>query len=135
MTPGKVLGRSTSDNQQIETFDDNPMMNSIIYDVEFPDGVVKEYPANFIAENIYQNVDINRSEELSLYCIIDHSKSEDDVSKDDRYVITKNGNRRLRRNNIVWEVLVRWKNRTNQWGSLSIMKYNCPVQMAEYAQA
>ena len=34
------------------TYDNNPYLNSIIYYVEFPDGQVKEFTANIIAENM-----------------------------------------------------------------------------------
>jgi len=29
---------------------DNPLLNTLIYDVEFPDGNIKKYAANIIAE-------------------------------------------------------------------------------------
>ena len=38
-------------------FNENPILNSIIYDVEFPDGTIREYAANIIAENIYSSLD------------------------------------------------------------------------------
>ena len=51
----KVIRRSKSaDGKEVEIHDDNPMRNTIVYDVEFPDGTVKEYSgANVIAENLY----------------------------------------------------------------------------------
>ena len=33
------------------------MMNSMIYGVDFPDGQVKDYAVNFIAENMLSQVD------------------------------------------------------------------------------
>ena len=54
----KVVGRSKGqDGHNIGTYDENPILNSVIYDVEFPDGVVKQYAANVIAENILSQVD------------------------------------------------------------------------------
>ena len=38
-------------------YDDNPALKSIIYNVEFPDGTIKEYAANVIAENMLSQVD------------------------------------------------------------------------------
>jgi hypothetical protein len=32
-------------------------MNSIVYEVEFPDGELREYAANILAENILSQVD------------------------------------------------------------------------------
>ena len=39
------------------SYNENPLLNSIIYDVEFPDGQIKEYAANVIAQNMYSQVD------------------------------------------------------------------------------
>ena len=110
-------------------------MNSIIYDVAFPDGTVKEYAANVIAENIYRSVDINGIEQLSLDCILDHHKGEKAIPKSDGYLITKKGKRRMRKITIGWKILVRWKNKLEQWVDLRLIKDNYLVQMAEYAMA
>ena len=55
---GKVVQRTIGpDGQVTGTYDNNPFLNSIIYDVEFPDGQVKEYAANIIGENMLTQVD------------------------------------------------------------------------------
>ena len=38
-------------------YDPNPLLNSVIYDVEFPDREIKQYSANIIAQNMYEQVD------------------------------------------------------------------------------
>ena len=49
MVTGKVIQRTIGpDGQVTGTNDSNPYLNSIIYDVEFPDGQVKEYAANMV---------------------------------------------------------------------------------------
>ena len=58
LVKGKVIGRSVEpDGTIIGSYDDNPMLNSFLYDVEFPDGQVKEYSANMLAENMLTRVD------------------------------------------------------------------------------
>ena len=58
MVNGKVIQRTIEpDGQVTGTYDNNPFLNSIIYDVEFPDGQVKEYAANIISENMLRQVD------------------------------------------------------------------------------
>ena len=53
-----VTGRSIGpDGMTTGTWDESPVINSIVYDVEFPDGEVKEYAANIIAENMLSQVD------------------------------------------------------------------------------
>jgi hypothetical protein len=55
---GKVKRRSINDNgKTIGTYSDNPIMNSIVYEVQLPDGELKEYVANILAENMLSQVD------------------------------------------------------------------------------
>ena len=55
---GKVVQRATGpDGKVTGTYDDNPILNTVLYDVEFPDGQDREYAANVIAENMLTQVD------------------------------------------------------------------------------
>ena len=57
MVTDKVTQRTIGPNGQVTgTYDNNPYLNSIIYDVEFPNGQVKEYAANMIAENMLTHI-------------------------------------------------------------------------------
>lgn len=50
----KVLRRSKNENDEIVgTYNENTILNTLVNDVEFPDGDVREYSANIIAENMY----------------------------------------------------------------------------------
>ena len=54
----KVIGQSRDGNgEPIGSYDINPFLNTTIYDVEFPDGEIREYCANVIPENMYSQVD------------------------------------------------------------------------------
>ena len=48
----------------------------MVYDVEFPDGVIKEYAANIIPENMYSQVDPDGLSHAILDCIIDFKKDD-----------------------------------------------------------
>ena len=49
----KVKGRHVTENGEVVgKYNTNPTLNSIIYDVSFPNGAVKQYAANTIAENV-----------------------------------------------------------------------------------
>jgi hypothetical protein len=53
MMTAKVIKRSIGpDGCTAGEYDDNPMLNSIVYNVEFPDGQVKEYSANLMPKNM-----------------------------------------------------------------------------------
>ena len=50
----KVICQSRDDNQNIiGKYDSNPMLNTMVYDVEFSDGYIREHRANVIANNMY----------------------------------------------------------------------------------
>ena len=59
---GHVSGKVTKwalgpDGKVAGKYDDNPYLNSIMYEVELADGRIKEYGANVIAENMLTQVD------------------------------------------------------------------------------
>ena len=56
----KVLRKSVDENGQvIGTHNENPLLNTLVYDVKFPYGDVKKYAANLIAKNVLPQVDPN----------------------------------------------------------------------------
>ena len=58
MRPAKVIGWTLdSIGCTSGEYNSNSIFNSIIYDVEFDDGAVKEYAANVIAKNLLGQVD------------------------------------------------------------------------------
>ena len=132
----KVKRRSKdNDGTTIGTYDPNPILNSIIYDVEFPDGVVKQYAANTIAENMYSQVDHEGHSQSLLKSIIDYKKDGHAVAKSDMYIYTKSGQRRLRQTTIGWKLLVLFRDGSEQWIPLKILKETNPVDVAEFAIA
>ena len=75
-----------------------PLLNTLIYEVEFPDGTMKEYAANVIAENMVLQVDEEGFSSPLIEGIIDYKKDPSvavDVS--DKYLVTRRGQKRLRR--------------------------------------
>ena len=73
MVTGKVTQRTIGpDGQVTGTYYNNPYLNSTIYDVEFPDGQVKEYAANIIAENMLTQVDSDGMSTTLMEAIVDH---------------------------------------------------------------
>ena len=77
MVNGKVIQRTIGpDGQVTGTYDNNPFLNSIIYDVEFPDGEVKEYAANIIAENMLTQLDSAGMCTKLIEAIVDHRMDE-----------------------------------------------------------
>jgi hypothetical protein len=132
----KVIGRSKNEHGvTIGTYNNNPLLNTMVYDVEFPDGEVREYSANVIAENIYAQSDIDGHSYNILDGIVDYERDPSAVAKSDKYITTKSGQRRLRKSTKGWKLLVAWKDGSEQWIPLSVMKESNPIEVAEFAIA
>jgi hypothetical protein len=118
---GKVKRSSVDDNgKAIGTYSDNPIMNSIVYEVEFPDGELKEYAANILAKNMLSQVDHEGHNIMLMRDIIDDERDEAmAVPIEDKYLTTRSGQRRLRKTTQGWSFLVNWKN-----GTLSLILSN-----------
>ena len=112
----------------------NPILDTCIYEVEFPDGLTDAFGANVIAEYMYLQIDEGYSFQL-LKEIIDHNTDRNAVSKDDGYVEEPGGNGIPRRTMKGWKLLVQWRDGTTNWIPLKDLKESNPVETAEYAVA
>ena len=137
MVTGKVTKRTIGpDGQVTGTYDNNPYLNSIIYDVKFPDGQVKEYAANIIAENMLTQVDSDGMSTTLMEVIVDHERDEANaLQHQDKYAQTKNGKHHLRKSTKGWELLIKLKEKSGSWIKLADMKESHPVEVVKYARA
>jgi hypothetical protein len=118
------------------TYDDNPMLNSIVYEVKFPDGQVKEYTANVIAENMLTQVGSDGYSTTILKAIIDYCTDEAvAVPKADKYVYTSSGQKRLQKTTAGWSLLIQWADKSEAWVLLKDLKESHPCEAAEFAKA
>ena len=66
--------------------------------MEFPDGQVKEYAANIIAEKMLTQVDSDGMSTTLMEAIVDHGRDESKaLQHQDKYVQTKNGRCHIRK--------------------------------------
>ena len=62
-----VIGRHCNANGDlVGRVDKNPTLSTALYDIAFPDGTVKQFAANNIAENMFAQVDEDRHTYLML---------------------------------------------------------------------
>lgn len=134
---GKVKRRALDHNGKTSgTYNDNPYLNTMVYEVEFDDGQIKEYSANIIAENMLQQVDIDGYSSASMRGIIDFYRDDKvAVPKEQREVLTNTGQKRLRKTTKGWKLQVEWNDGRKTWIPLSVMKESNPVEVAEFAVA
>ena len=98
---GKVVGKSNS----------NPILDTRIYQVEFPDGAVAEYSANIIAENILSQVDSDGYTHSFLSGILGHRSTSEAVTVEDGLIHTKSGSKPITTTK-GWEIYVKWKDQS-----------------------
>ena len=132
-----VLRRSLDHNgKHIGKYDDNPILNTAVYDVQFPDGTIKEYGANIIAENILQSVDEDGLHSQFLEGILDHKKDESAaVPKSKKFVTTRAGMRQLIKTTVGWKFKIKWKDGSTEWVPLKLLKESNPVETAKYVKS
>ena len=77
MQRGKVKEKNLSfDGDIIGTQNENPILNSLTYDVEFEYGEVREHMDNTIGENVLTMADADCHVTMALQAILNHRKYE-----------------------------------------------------------
>ena len=134
MQMATVIGRATdSDGVPVGSYDSNPILNTRLYDVMFPDGSIRQYSANIIAENIFSQVDEEGYHYILLDEIIDYKKDETAIDKRDEFIIDDAGNKSRRLTTRGWTFLVNWKDGSQTWIPLKDIKESNPIEVAEFA--
>ena len=107
------------------TPNDNPILDSRMYEVEYLDGSTEVMAANTIAENIMSQVDDNGNRQLLMDEIIDHRCDESALIKDDIHGLSPSQPQaqfpKVPKTTKGWQLCVQWRD-----GSY-------PIQVSEYA--
>ena len=133
---GRVLKRARDqEGQLIGKRDNNPLLDSSQWQVEFEDGSVERYHANIIAENIYSRLDADGTTISILEEILDHKKDDTALSRPEGRAYRKGGSSKPKKTTRGWKFLIRLKDQSTNWVKLKNLKEANPVELAEYAQA
>ena len=103
---GSDLGRANA----------NPILDTRIYEVEFEDGVMAEYSANVIAENMWAQCDSQGNQHLLLKEIIDHRRQGGNGAPEGGH---NDATRKLRKDTKGWKLCIVWKDGSLSWEPLS----------------
>ena len=80
----------------------NLLLNTLVYDVEFPDGAVKKYAGNIIVENVLAQCDPDGFNSNGMEVIMDHKRDGTAVPMSEKYFMTKQGSHKMRQSNLGW---------------------------------
>ena len=131
---GRVVRRLRDENGElIGKSNNNPLLDTAQYEVEFEDGAVERYHANIIAEHIYSQMDDEGNGVALLDEIIDHKREATAISKEDGYVTGRNGVKKPKQTTVGWKLLVKLKDHTTVWIKLKDLKESNPLELAQYA--
>ena len=110
----------------IGTANNNPILDTRMYEVEFADGHKQAFSANVIAENMFATVDEEGHRHLLLDQIVDYRRSGQAVHKDDAFITTSTGTKRRRETTKGWEILIQWKDGSTTWSKMKDVKDSYP---------
>ena len=88
---------------------ENPILDSRMYEVEYQDGTKASIAANYIAENLFVQVDQEGNRHVILDELIDYRVNGHEVKLQDAFITTGTGTRRRCETTIGWELLAQWK--------------------------
>jgi hypothetical protein len=119
---GKVLRRNHKLDDTVRgQANANPMLDTITYEIEFPDGRSDESTTNVIAENMYAQCDIEGIQYNLMEGIIDHRTDGHAVATAEMYI--KHGSsKKVRKTTKCWHLCVEWKDGTTSWERLTDLK-------------
>ena len=131
----KVRGRKRdSSGNLIGERNDNPILDTQIFQVEHLDGRAEEYATNVIAESLMSNVDDEGYDVGWIDEIVDHRRKDRASSASKGFVISGTTKKPVITTK-GWDIQVKWKDSSFDWLPLSQVKESMPVELAEYAVA
>ena len=104
------------------------MLNTLVYDYEYPDGTTKEYTANIITKNVFLKLESDGHRERMMVGIVNHKHGGDAVRKAQGAYKIASRQTRLQQTAVGWKMLIEWNDGSNQWINLKILKESNPVQ-------
>ena len=117
----------------IGTANDNPILDTRMYEVEYLDGYKQSLAANVIAMNMFAQVDAEGNRHVLFDQIIDHRTDGTNIKLSNSFITSGNGGKRRVETTKGWEILVQWKDGSSTWEAFKDMKECYPVQLCEYA--
>ena len=133
---GKVVRRKRDrDGNPIGTANRNPLLDTRLYEVQFPDGRTEELAANAIAQALWAQCDPDGNQYVTLHAIVDSRKDPSEAVSKKKQVRMVNGKRVVTRSTKGWELLCEWRDGSTSWQKLRDLKESHPLQVAEFAFA
>ena len=93
----------------IGEYNNNPLLDTRVYEVMFGDGSKQKFAANVIAENLWSEVDDDGYHHQILDCIISHLSDGNAVTKEDEFYMSKSNKKTRRKTTKGWYIHIQGK--------------------------
>ena len=131
----QIAGRKRDHNgKSIGTENSNPILDTRVYHVEFPDGHLEEYSTNKIAEALYSQLDEDGFNTGLIKEICDHQRLDTAVPISEGFA-GEGTNRKAVITTKGWRLKILWTDGSYDWLPLSQVKESNLIECAEYAIA
>jgi hypothetical protein len=135
LVKGHVTARKRDwDGNPIGHANDNPILDTRSYIVNFDDGDQIELTANMIAESLYLQCDPDGNQYVLLEEIVNHQPLPTAIRLSDQKNVCANGKTYLKRSTVGWQLCCQWKDGAMSWKNLADFEESHPIETAEYAK-
>ena len=110
----------------------NPIIDTRMYEVEYQDGYKASLTANAIVHNLFAQVYKEGNRHVLFDEILDHRTNGLEIKQKDAFVMNKTGTKRRKETTQGHDLLLGWKDGISTWVALKDSKEAYPVQVEEY---
>ena len=133
LAQGRFLKRARDNDDNVTgRANENPILDTREYVVEFDDGKQAELDANTIAQSMYAQCEPDGNQYGMFYLIVDFRRSSTTLCYADQKFLKADGRSFMRRTTAGWQLCIQWKDGTTSWERLSDLKQSHPIDCAEY---
>ena len=93
----------------------------------------EQHTANIRAKNMLSKVESEFHHYKLLTEVTDHKRDDRNITNENGFIKSSNGNLHWKRENCSCKILVEWKYGSFDWVPLKDLKQSNPVELAEYA--
>ena len=115
------------------TYDENRCLDTMIYEVEFPNGKLKQYAETFISKNMLNQVNsgiysLSMMESITYYIKGDAIS----IPKINKCPTTTSGQKILKKTAVGWSLLVKWDDGSESRICLKCLKESHPINTVQF---
>ena len=123
------------DGNPVGLWNNNPLLDTHRYEVQFGDGSIQEYTTNLVVENMLSQSDTEGRRHMIFKEIVDHRVADTAIKKEDGFTVGFNSNVHHKKTTCGWDICVEWRDGSTSWLPLKDVKDANPLELAQYAIA